>query len=74
MLDAISRATRHGRAEAVQSKVLHAIFATRDRHSALGTYSIDANGDTTLDQYGVYHISRGRLLFWKAMSPPPPPR
>jgi len=69
MLDAISRATRHGRTEAVQSKVLGAIFATRDRHSALGTYSIDANGDTTLDQYGVYHVSQGRLVFWKAMSP-----
>jgi branched-chain amino acid transport system substrate-binding protein len=69
MLDAISRATDHGRTEAVKSKVLQAIFATRDRHSALGTYSIGANGDTTLDQYGVYHISRGRLVFWKAMSP-----
>jgi branched-chain amino acid transport system substrate-binding protein len=68
MLDAISRATRHGRTEAVKSNVLHAIFATRDRPSALGTYSIDADGDTSLDQYGVYHIRQGRLVFWKAMS------
>jgi branched-chain amino acid transport system substrate-binding protein len=69
MLDAISRATRRGRTEAVRSKVLAAVFATRDRHSVLGTYSIDADGDTTLDRYGVYHVSQGRLVFWKAMTP-----
>jgi branched-chain amino acid transport system substrate-binding protein len=69
MLDAISRATHRGATEAVRSKVLAELFATRDRRSVLGTYSIDADGDTTLDRYGVYHVSQGRLVFWKAMSP-----
>lgn len=70
MLDAISRATHRGRTEALRSRVLAAIFATRDRHSVLGTYSIDANGDTTLDRYGIYHVSQGRLVFWKALAAP----
>lgn len=69
MLDAISRATHRGRDDAVRSKVLAALFATHDRRSALGTYSIDGSGDTSLDRYGVYRISDGRLLFWKAMEP-----
>ena len=32
----------------------------------LGTYSIDRRGDTTLDQFGVYHLVGGQLLFWQA--------
>jgi branched-chain amino acid transport system substrate-binding protein len=43
--------------------VVDAFFQTRDRASVLGTYSIDANGDTTLRDYGVYRISRGLLTF-----------
>jgi len=70
MLDAISRATRRGWTQALRSKVLAAIFATRDRRSVLGEYSIDANGDTTLDRYGAYHVSQGRLVFWKALTAP----
>ena len=27
---------------------------TKDRESALGVYSIDENGDTTLTDYGLY--------------------
>ena len=38
--------------------VLEALFATKDRESVLGTYSIDENGDTTLTDYGVYTIDR----------------
>ena len=52
MLDAINRATDDGTAPAMRSKVRAAIFATRNRRSVLGTYSIDANGDTTLRRYG----------------------
>jgi len=36
--------------------VLEALFATKDRASALGTYSFDENGDTTLTHYGVYVV------------------
>jgi branched-chain amino acid transport system substrate-binding protein len=67
LLDAVSRATDHGSDPAVRSGVTRALFATRDRHSVLGTYSIDRHGDTTLRRWGVYRIENGRLAFWKAL-------
>ena len=63
MLRGIDRATNHGRRVADRAKVLAAIFGTRNRHSVLGTYSIDRNGDTTLRRYGAYRVDRGRLVF-----------
>jgi branched-chain amino acid transport system substrate-binding protein len=67
MLDAISRATHRGTTAAVRSRVVSAIFGTRDRHSVLGAYSIDPNGDTTLRRYGVYRLVDGKLAFWDAI-------
>lgn len=67
LLDAIKRATNDGTTIASRSKVVAAIFSTKDRRSVLGTYSIDPNGDTTLRRYGVYRIVAGRLAFWKAV-------
>ena len=67
MLDAIGRATHGGRQPADRSKVVAAIFATRDRHSVLGPYSINQDGDTTITRYGVYRVTRGQLTFWKAI-------
>ncbi len=61
LLDAISRATRHGRRQAERSLVVRALFATRDRDSVLGNYSVQADGDTTLETYGVYMIVDGEL-------------
>jgi branched-chain amino acid transport system substrate-binding protein len=43
--------------------VIDALFATQGRESALGTYDIDENGDTTLTDYGIYAISDGELEF-----------
>ena len=63
MLDAISRATDHGRKQAARAKVLAAIFATRRRRSALGTYSIDRDGDVTIGSFAVYRLVSGRLTF-----------
>ncbi|HWC86274.1 MAG TPA: ABC transporter substrate-binding protein, partial [Solirubrobacteraceae bacterium] len=63
MLRAIDRATDHGRRVAQRSKVLAAIFATHDRRSVLGIYSIDRQGDTTLRRYGAYRAAGGRLVF-----------
>ncbi len=68
MLNAIDRATDHGRKPALRSKVLAAIFATHDRHSVLGAYSIDHNGDTTLDRYGAWRVVGGRLEFSRAIA------
>lgn len=48
--------------------VLQALFATKDRDSALGTYSFDQNGDTTLTDYGIYKVgSDGNPTFEKAV-------
>jgi branched-chain amino acid transport system substrate-binding protein len=60
VLDAIERAGEQGNDRAA---VLEAIFATKDRKSVLGTYSIDKNGDTTLTDYGIYAIKDGELTF-----------
>lgn len=67
LLSAISQATDGGTEPAERSKVRAAIFATRDRPSVLGIYSIDRDGDTSLRRYGVYRIIDGRLTFWKAI-------
>jgi branched-chain amino acid transport system substrate-binding protein len=57
-LDAIERSQTGDKADIVK-----ALFATKDRKSVLGTYSIDENGDTTLTDYGVYTIDGGELQF-----------
>jgi len=67
LLDAIGRATGGGRRGAQRSKVIAALFATRDRHSSVGTYSIEPGGDTTLSRYGAYRVRAGRLVFWGAI-------
>jgi len=40
---------------------------TKDRESALGVYSIDENGDTTLTDYGLYTIKDGLPTFTKVI-------
>ena len=67
MLNAISRATEDGTIEAARSSVVKALFSTRDRHSVLGTYSINGHGDTSLNRYGVYQVVGGSLRFLKVM-------
>ena len=69
MLNAIDRATDHGREAALRSNVRRAILTTRDRHSVLGIYSINRNGDTTLDQYGIWRVVDGRLRFRNVIAP-----
>ena len=69
LLDAIGRASGGGRGEVGRSAVLAALFHTRGRRSGLGTYSVAADGDTTLDRYGIYRVRNGRLALWKVMSP-----
>src|SRR3954452_18476720 len=61
-LDAIKRSKTGNKAD-----VIKALFATKDRDSVLGTYSIDANGDTSLTDYGVYSIANGQLKFDKTI-------
>jgi branched-chain amino acid transport system substrate-binding protein len=67
LLDAIHAATAEDGHQVTRSSVLTQLFRTRDRPSVLGTYSINGRGDTTLDQFGVYHVVGGQLMFWKAL-------
>jgi branched-chain amino acid transport system substrate-binding protein len=63
-LDAIRQAGPQPDVTALRAAVIRAVFATRERASPLGTYSIDENGDTTLGTYGGYSVGRdGNLRF-----------
>jgi branched-chain amino acid transport system substrate-binding protein len=44
-----------------RAAVVEAFFATTDRASILGTYSIEDSGETTLDQMTGYEVSGGRI-------------
>ena len=43
------------------------VTQTKDRESALGVYSIDENGDTTLTDYGLYVVKDGQPTFEKVI-------
>ena len=60
VLAAIERAGADG---ADRAAVVREFFATRDRESVLGRYSIDRNGDTTLRSYGGFTYRDGSLRF-----------
>ena len=47
-----------------------AFFSISERSSALGSYSIDANGDTTLTFYGAYRVEGGELVLGRAIDVP----
>jgi branched-chain amino acid transport system substrate-binding protein len=48
-----------------RAEVVKQLFATKNRDSVLGNYSIDKNGDTTLTDYGLYVIKDGQPTFSK---------
>src|SRR4051812_40654202 len=58
VMDAIKRSSTGEKPDVVK-----ALFSTKDRKSVLGTYSIDANGDTSLTDYGAYNIANNALKF-----------
>jgi branched-chain amino acid transport system substrate-binding protein len=66
VLDTIAKLGPQGDSK---SAVLHALFATKNRNSVLGTYSFDKNGDTTLKAYGLYKVVNGQLKFFKTLTP-----
>lgn len=67
VLDSIRRAGDEGDD---RDAVVDAFFATRDRGSVLGTYSIDDVGNTTLDRLAGYRIVDGRPVFDTALRAP----
>jgi branched-chain amino acid transport system substrate-binding protein len=64
VLSAIRRAGPHGNQ---RQAVIDEFFATRDRESVLGRYSIQPSGDTTITRYGVDRVQGGRLAFYRAL-------
>ena len=61
-LDAIKRSKTGEKAD-----IIKALFATKDRNSALGTYSIDANGDTSSTDMALDGVEDGQLTFIKVI-------
>jgi branched-chain amino acid transport system substrate-binding protein len=61
-LDSIKRAGAKGND---RTAVIKALLSTKDKDSILGKYSIDANGDTSLTDYGLYVIKKGQLTYSK---------
>ena len=53
----------------LQAAFVKALFATKNLKSVLGTYSINAAGDTTLTSYGLYKLNNGTLTFYKTLHP-----
>jgi branched-chain amino acid transport system substrate-binding protein len=64
-LDALKRA---GDQANDRNAVLEQLFATKNRESVLGTYSIDANGDTSLTDYGLYTVKNGLPTYSKKIA------
>jgi ABC-type branched-subunit amino acid transport system substrate-binding protein len=59
-------ADAHG-GQVSRADVVSALLHTQNRHSVIGTYSINADGDTTLASYGLYRIAGGQLMFGKVL-------
>jgi branched-chain amino acid transport system substrate-binding protein len=67
ILDTIAAAGDNGDDRAA---VVDQAFATKNRDSVLGGYSIDENGDTTLTTYGIYRIENNQTKFDRTIEPP----
>jgi branched-chain amino acid transport system substrate-binding protein len=48
--------------------VVNEFFATKDRDSVLGRYSVEANGETTLSRYGADRVEAGRPVFYRELT------
>jgi branched-chain amino acid transport system substrate-binding protein len=64
VLEAIRRAGRRGND---RTAVIRSFFAPHERHSVLGTYSIQPSGETTLSVYGVDRVRGGKPVFYRAV-------
>jgi branched-chain amino acid transport system substrate-binding protein len=64
VLDAIRSAGARGND---RQTVIDRLFATRNRNSVIGRYSIEADGETTLSSYGVDRVRHGRAVFYRAI-------
>jgi branched-chain amino acid transport system substrate-binding protein len=63
VLAAIRAAGEHGDD---RNAVIDRFFATHDRDSVLGRYSIEPNGETSLSSYAIDRVAKGVPVFWRA--------
>ncbi len=68
VLDAIRSAGVHGDK---RQAVIDRLFATRDRSSVLGVYSMQSSGETTSSSYGIDRVVNGVPAFWRAFDVSP---
>lgn len=67
-MDALISVLREaGSAANNRSTVVHDFLAIRNRPSVLGTYSIDAAGDTSIGPFVFSHVKSGQLVPFKAV-------
>ena len=64
VLDSIKRAGAKGND---RQAVIDSFFATKNRDSVFGTYSINQYGDTTLSDYGAKTVKNHKLVFNKVI-------
>jgi branched-chain amino acid transport system substrate-binding protein len=62
MLDAIERAYKED-GEVTREGVLREVFATKNYHGVLGTWSFDKDGDTTLTKLSVNRVENGEFVY-----------
>ena len=65
LLDAIARSGGD------RARVAEAVMTAKVSGGLVGDFSIDRNGDTTLNRMGMYRIRAGRLRFETAITPAP---
>jgi branched-chain amino acid transport system substrate-binding protein len=70
LLNAIKRSEDAHGGKVTRANVVKALLDTKNHSSALGTYSIDSAGDTTLTDYGLYKIADGKLVFSNRIKTP----
>jgi branched-chain amino acid transport system substrate-binding protein len=64
VLDAIRGAGARGND---RQTVIERVFATHERSSVIGRYSVNADGETTLSRYGFDRVIGGRTVFYRAI-------
>jgi branched-chain amino acid transport system substrate-binding protein len=70
VLDAIRSSGARGND---RQTVIDRVFATRNRNSVIGRYSIEPDGETTLSRYGVDRVNAdGHLVFMRTVDVGPP--
>jgi branched-chain amino acid transport system substrate-binding protein len=63
----LSVLTKAGTSANDRQTVVHDFFAIRNRNSVLGSYSINANGDTSIAPFVFSRIVRGKLVPFRSV-------